>query len=154
MRASVLQQGQKLKHETICFDDNWRQTRFINFFNRVKIPFNFVRQTAFSKRYADLLISILSLIYLVVDVNKPVTLIKSMRKLAVGEVLIEIISKNGKLKVAAYEETKSEAYVTEIPEDKAQQIMKLFHGNYASLLNCIDIIGGRLIITKPKVIFT
>ena len=55
------------------------------------------------------------------------------------------------LEIMACDEQKSEAYVIEVPEDKTREVLRVFNGDLARLVESIDIIDKKLVISKPKV---
>lgn len=66
-----------------------------------------------------------------------------------GYYIVEISSNNQNLFIAAYDVESPESLLIELPEKKAEEIMKEFNGDYEMMANCLQVMNNRLILLNP-----
>ena len=83
------------------------------------------------------------------DENR-IVLYKKGRQLGSGYYIVEISSNNQSIYIAAYDVESPESLLIELPEKKAEEIMKEFDKDYEALADCLQIMNRRLVLLNPK----
>jgi hypothetical protein len=85
----------------------------------------------------------------VLDENR-IVLYKKGRQIAKGYFIIEISSNNDFMFIAAYDVESPESFLIELPEKKAQEILKQFNSSYEDIAAQLQVINKRLILLNPN----
>lgn len=83
------------------------------------------------------------------DENR-VVLYKRSKQLGQGFFLVEISSNNSHLFIAAYDVESPESLLIELPEKRAQEILREFESNYDHMANSLQVMNKRLVLLNPK----
>lgn len=83
------------------------------------------------------------------DENR-IVLYKKGMQLGPGYFIIEISSNNSCLFIAAYDVESPESLLIELPEKKAEEIMREFNNDYEALAGCLQVMNKRLVLLNPK----
>lgn len=76
-------------------------------------------------------------------------LYKKGKQLGSGYYIVEISSNNSYLFIAAYDVESPESLLIELPEKKAQDILKEFSNDYESMASSLQVINKRLVLLNP-----
>ena len=79
-----------------------------------------------------------------------IVLYKKGMQLGPGYFIIEISSNNSCLFIAAYDVESPESLLIELPEKKAEEIMREFNNDYEALAGCLQVMNKRLVLLNPK----
>ena len=71
-------------------------------------------------------------------------------QLGQGYYIIEISSNNQSIFIAAYDVETPESLLIELPEKKAEDIMKEFGQDYELMASCLQVMNKRLVLLNPK----
>jgi len=83
------------------------------------------------------------------DENR-IVLYKKGKQLGSGYYIVEISSNNSSLFIAAYDVESPESFLIELPEKKAQDILKEFSNDYEYMSHSLQVINKRLVLLNPK----
>ena len=86
------------------------------------------------------------------DENR-IVLYKKGMQLGKGYFITEISSNNSTIFIAAYDVESPESFLIELPEKKAEEIMREFNSDYEKMAKCLQVMNRRLVLLNP-VIFT
>ena len=70
-------------------------------------------------------------------------------QLGQGYYIIEISSDNSCLFIAAYDVESPESLLIELPEKKAEDILREFSNDYEQMANCLQVMNKRLVLLNP-----
>ncbi len=82
------------------------------------------------------------------DENR-IVLFKKGMQLGTGYFIIEISSNNACIFIAAYDVESPESLLIELPEKKAEEILKEFNNDYEAMANCLQVMNKRLVLLNP-----
>ena len=82
------------------------------------------------------------------DENR-IVLFKKGMQLGQGYYIIEISSDNSCLFIAAYDVESPESLLIELPEKKAEDILREFSNDYEQMANCLQVMNKRLVLLNP-----
>ena len=82
------------------------------------------------------------------DENR-IVLYKRSKQLGQGYYIVEISSNNTHLFIAAYDVESPESLLIELPERKAQDILKEFNGEYEQMASSLQVMNKRLVLLNP-----
>jgi hypothetical protein len=82
------------------------------------------------------------------DENR-IVLYKRSKQLGQGYYIVEISSNNSHLFIAAYDVESPESLLIELPERRAQEILKEFENDYDRMASSLQVINKRLVLLNP-----
>lgn len=82
------------------------------------------------------------------DENR-IVLFKKGLQLGQGYFIVEISTNNQCLFIAAYDVESPESLLIELPEKKAEEIMKEFNSDYDAMASCLQVLNKRLVLLNP-----
>ena len=85
------------------------------------------------------------------DENR-VVLYKRSKQLGAGYYIVEISTNNTHLFIAAFDVESPESLLIELPEKKAQDILKEFQNDYEQMASSLQVMNKRLVLLNPKFI--
>lgn len=71
-------------------------------------------------------------------------------QLGAGYYIVEISSDNNCIFIAAYDVESPESLLIELPEARAEEILKEFNHDYDQVASCLQVINRRLVLLNPK----
>lgn len=83
------------------------------------------------------------------DENR-IVLYKRSKQLGQGYFIVEISSNNTHLFIAAHDVESPESLLIELPEKRAQEILKEFANDYEKMANSLQVMNKRLVLLNPK----
>lgn len=82
------------------------------------------------------------------DENR-IVLYKKGLQLGQGYFIVEISTNNQCLFIAAYDVESPESLLIELPEKKAEEILKEFNSDYDQMASCLQVLNKRLVLLNP-----
>lgn len=82
------------------------------------------------------------------DENR-IVLYKRSKQLGQGYFIVEISSNNSHLFIAAYDVESPESLLIELPERRAQDILREFQSDYEHMANSLQVMNKRLVLLNP-----
>jgi hypothetical protein len=82
------------------------------------------------------------------DENR-IVLYKRSKQLGQGYFIVEISSNNTHLFIAAYDVESPESLLIELPERRAQEILKEFDSDYDQMASSLQVMNKRLVLLNP-----
>ena len=82
------------------------------------------------------------------DENR-IVLYKRSKQLGQGYFIVEISSNNSHLFIAAYDVESPESLLIELPERRAQDILREFQSDYERMANSLQVMNKRLVLLNP-----
>lgn len=76
-------------------------------------------------------------------------LYKRGKQLGSGYYIVEISSNNTHIYIAAYDVESPESLLIELPEKRAQDILKEFNNDYEQLASALQVVQRRLVLLNP-----
>lgn len=76
-------------------------------------------------------------------------LYKRSKQLGQGYFIVEISSNNTHLFIAAYDVESPESLLIELPERRAQEILKEFDSDYDQMASSLQVMNKRLVLLNP-----
>jgi len=76
-------------------------------------------------------------------------LYKRGKQLGSGYYIVEISSNNTHIYIAAYDVESPESLLIELPEKRAQEILKEFNNDYEQLASALQVVQRRLVLLNP-----
>ena len=74
---------------------------------------------------------------------------KKGKQLGQGYYIVEISSNNTHLFIAAYDVESPESLLIELPEKRAQEILKEFNNDYEAMASSLQVMNKRLVLLNP-----
>ena len=82
------------------------------------------------------------------DENR-IVLYKRSKQLGQGYYIVEISSNNTHLFIAAFDVESPESLLIELPERRAQEILREFENDYDRMASSLQVINKRLVLLNP-----
>lgn len=82
------------------------------------------------------------------DENR-IVLYKRSKQLGQGYFIVEISSNNAHLFISAHDVESPESFLIELPEKRAQEILKEFNKDYEKMANSLQVMNKRLVLLNP-----
>ena len=82
------------------------------------------------------------------DENR-IVLYKRSKQLGTGYYVVEISSNNSHLFIAAHDVESPESLLIELPEKRAQEILKEFANDYERMASSLQVMNKRLVLLNP-----
>jgi len=82
------------------------------------------------------------------DENR-IVLFKKGMQLGQGYYIVEISSNNSSIFIAAYDVETPESLLIELPEKKAEEILREFNQDYERIATCLQVMNKRLVLLNP-----
>lgn len=79
-----------------------------------------------------------------------VVLYKKGKQLGKGYYIVEVSSNNNSLFIAAFDVESPESFLIELPDKRAQDILKEFSNDYEAVASSLQVINRRLVLLNPK----